>query len=215
MIIVGLTGGIASGKSTVSRFLGELGAVIVDADKIARDVVEPGTPAHQEIVRTFGTGILLPDHSIDRKGLGDIIFNEPAKKEQLNAIVHPRVFEAMNAKIAKAAAADPGAVIILDVPLLFEAGSKRDLSEIIVVYSPEAVQLRRLMKRDQIDEKAAMARIRSQMPIEEKRKRATLVIDNTENSDKTKAQARHVFQYLLERAALPSTIPDSLHRVQG
>lgn len=201
MIIAGLTGGIASGKSTVSRFLGEAGAIIIDADQIAREVVAVGTPAHEAIVRTFGAGVLLSDGNIDRKQLGDIIFNDPEKKEALNAIVHPRIFERMNEKIAEATAVDPDAVVVLDIPLLFETGSKRPLSEIIVVYAPESVQLRRLMQRDQIDEKAAMARIRSQMPIEEKRRRATCVIDNTKGPDATKKQAEAIFQRLCALSA--------------
>lgn len=201
MIIAGLTGGIASGKSTVSRLLSEVGATIIDADKIARQVVAAGTPSHREIVQSFGTGILLPDGNIDRKQLGDIIFNDTEKKERLNAIVHPRVMDQINADIAEAEKNNPDAVAILDIPLLFETGSRRPLSEIIVVYVPEALQLRRLMKRDQIDEKAAMARIRSQMPIDEKRRRATLVIDNSVDIETTRKQAEHVFQHLLALSA--------------
>lgn len=179
MIVAGLTGGIATGKSTVSNFLSDAGARIIDADKIAREVVEQGKPAYEEIRAFFGEEILLPNGDIDRERLGDIIFNDSDKKKRLDAIVHPRVFERSAALIAEIEASEPDAVVILDIPLLLEANMDRDLAEVIVVYVPEELQLQRLIARDGIDEKAAMARIRSQMPIEEKRKRATLVIDNS------------------------------------
>jgi len=179
VIVAGLTGGIATGKSTVSNFLSDAGARIIDADKIAREVVEQGKPAYEEIRAFFGEEILLPNGDIDRERLGDIIFNDSDKKKHLDAIVHPRVFERSAALIAEIEASEPDAVVILDIPLLLEANMDRDLAEVIVVYVPEELQLQRLIARDGIDEKAAMARIRSQMPIEEKRKRATLVIDNS------------------------------------
>ena len=122
---------------------------------------------------------LTPSHKIDRKRLGDIVFRDPDQKAYLESIVHPHVFQRMNDRIAEVEAKDPNAVVILDIPLLLEANMDRDLAEVIVVYVPEELQLQRLIARDGIDEKAAMARIRSQMPIEEKRKRATLVIDNS------------------------------------
>jgi dephospho-CoA kinase len=163
--MAGLTGGIATGKSTVSGMLSEAGAKIIDADKIARDVVEPGTPAYRDIVAFFGRAILLSDGTLDRKGLGDIIFNDPEKKKRLDAIVHPRVYQRTEARIAEIAAKSPDAVIILDIPLLLETGMRRNLAEVIVVYVPEDLQLQRLMARDQIDAEAALARIRSQIPL--------------------------------------------------
>ena len=179
MIIAGLTGGIASGKSTVSVFFADAGAHIIDADKIARKVVKKGMPAYREIVSVFGPTILLADGEIDRKRLGDIIFNDPERKARLDAIVHPRVFASSAEKISRISSQVPDAVVILDIPLLFETGMINDLAEVIVVFVPEHIQLKRLIKRDGIDESAAMARIRSQMPIDEKRKRATVVIDNS------------------------------------
>ena len=199
MIIAGLTGGIASGKSTVSNFLAAAGARIIDADQIAREVVRKGTPAYDEIVATFGARILLPDGEIDREQLGDIIFNAPEKKKRLDAIVHPRVFERSAERIAAIGAQTPDAVVILDIPLLLEAGMERDLAEVIVVYVPEAVQLVRLMKRDGIDKEAAMARIRSQMPIEEKRRRATLVIDNSGTLAACRDQSLAVYERLKQQ----------------
>ena len=194
MIIAGLTGGIASGKSTVSAILAEAGAIIVDADVIAREVVAPGRPAYEDILDAFGRDILLPSGMLDRIRLGDIIFNDPSKKARLNAIVHPRVYRRMEEAIIDIAATKPDAVTILDIPLLMETGKKgRDLAEVIVVYVPEAVQLKRLMVRDQIDRDAALARIRSQMPIEEKRRLATIVIDNSGAIEKTRARALNLY----------------------
>lgn len=196
MIIAGLTGGIASGKSTVAGMLAEAGAQIIDADKIAREVVEPGAPAYDEIVAFFGHGILLVDGTIDRKGLGDIIFNDPERKARLNAIVHPRVFRRTDQRIAEITAKSPNAVLILDIPLLLDTRMERDLAEIIVVYVPQALQLQRLMDRDKIGADAALARIRSQMPIEEKRRLATIVIDNSGSLADTRRQSLDVFQRL-------------------
>ena len=203
MIVAGLTGGIATGKSTVSNFLSDAGARIIDADKIAREVVEQGTPAYDEIRAFFGDEILMPNGDIDRERLGDIIFNDSDKKKRLDAIVHPRVFERSAALIAEIAAREPGAVVILDIPLLLEANMDRDLAEVIVVYVPEALQLQRLMARDGIDEKAAMARIRSQMPIEEKRKRATRVIDNSGSRSACRQQALKALDRLRQKAIDP------------
>lgn len=200
MIIAGLTGGIASGKSTISRFLSDAGAHVVDADKIAREVVKPGTSGYDAILACFGRMILLPDGDIDRKRLGEIIFNQPDKKARLDAIVHPLVFERSAEMIAQIAAETPDAVVIMDVPLLMEADMERDLEAVIVVYVPETLQLERLMNRDGIDEQAAMARIRSQMPIEEKRKRATLVIDNSGSLSDSRREALAVFNLLKQRS---------------
>jgi len=200
VIIAGLTGGIASGKSTIARFLSEVGAQVVDADKIAREVVKPGTPGYNAILAFFGRTILLPDGDIDRKRLGEIIFNDPDKKASLDAIVHPLVFERSAEMIAQIAAETPDAVVIMDVPLLMEANMGRDLKEVIVVYVPEALQLERLMNRDGIDEQAAMARIRSQMPIEEKRRRATVVIDNSGTIVESRRRALAVFNRLKQRS---------------
>jgi dephospho-CoA kinase len=199
VIVAGLTGGIATGKSTVSHFLSDAGARIIDADKIAREVVAQGTPAYDEIRDYFGEQILMPNGDIDRERLGDIIFNDSDKKKRLDAIVHPRVVERSAAMIAEIAAKEPDAVVILDVPLLLEANMDRNLAEVIVVYVPEALQLQRLMARDGIDEKAAMARIRAQMPIEEKRKRATCVIDNSGSRAACRQQAIELLDLLRQK----------------
>jgi len=200
VIIAGLTGGIASGKSTVSGFLSDAGAQVIDADQIAREVVKPGTPGYDAILAFFGPTILMPGGEIDRKRLGEIIFNDPDKKARLDAIVHPLVFERSAERIAQIAAQTPDAVVIMDIPLLFEAGMESDLAEVIVVYVPEKLQLERLMNREGIDEQPAMTRIRSQMPIEEKRRRATVVIDNSGTTFDSRRQALAVFRRLKQRS---------------
>ncbi len=200
MITVGLTGGIATGKSTVARILREAGAHVIDADRIAREAVGRGRPAWRDIVEHFGKGVLRPDGEIDRARLGNIIFNDPDQQAALNRIVHPRVFADIEARRARIAETAPHAVVVLDIPLLFEAGSRRNLAEVIVVYAPEPVQLARLMQRDGLSRRDALARIRSQMPIEEKRQRATRVIDNSGDLAATRRQALAVYRDLCQRA---------------
>jgi dephospho-CoA kinase len=199
LVIAGLTGAIASGKSTVSAFLEDAGAVIVDADKIAREVVRKNRPAWREIVRAFGPSILLPDGEINRNLLGDIIFNDTAKKHVLNRIVHPGVISETATRLAEIERNQPGAVVILDVPLLIESRMDSGLSEIIVVYVPESVQIQRLITRDALTQAQALARIRSQMPIEEKKQRATIIIDNSGSREDTRSISLRVFQRLSDK----------------
>ena len=194
MQVIGLTGGIATGKSTVSAILKEAGAVIVDADRIARDVVKKGLPAYQEIIDTFGGNVLSPDGEIDRRALGDIIFNDPQKKELLNRIVHPYVSKETHLQLRRIEKTHPNSIVILDIPLLLEAQMHKDLSEIIVVYVPEHIQIKRLMQRDGISEADALARVRSQMPIEEKKDLATIVIDNSGTRDNTRKRILEIFR---------------------
>jgi dephospho-CoA kinase len=197
LVIAGLTGGIASGKSTVSAFLENAGAVIVDADKIAREAVQKNRPAWQKIVRFFGRSILLPDGEINRILLGDIIFNDPAQKQVLNRIIHPEVIAQTAIRLAEIEKNRPSAVVILDVPLLIESGMDTGLSDIIVVYVPEPVQIQRLMVRDALTQAQALARIRSQMPIEEKKQRATIIIDNSGGVENTRMMSLRVYQKLV------------------
>ena len=201
MVIAGLTGGIASGKSTVSVFLEDAGAIIVDADKIAREVVQKDRPAWQEIVSSFGQSILLPDGEINRILLGDIIFNDPARKQVLNRIIHPEVIAETATRLAEIEKNQPSAIVILDVPLLIESGMDTGLSDIIVVYVPEPVQIQRLMIRDALTQAQAQARIRSQMPIEEKKQRATIVIDNSGSREDTRNISLIVYQRMKEKIA--------------
>ena len=198
MQVVGLTGGIATGKSTVSAILENAGAVIIDADRIARQVVKKNLPAYRQIVDSFGESVLLPDGEIDRTALGHVIFNDPRKKQLLNTIVHPQVRKETKRQLRRIEKNDPNALVILDIPLLYETGMHRNLSEVIVVYAPEHAQVKRLMQRDQISEEDALARIRSQMPIEQKKSRATLVIDNSGTVKNTRKQTLKIFQSLME-----------------
>jgi len=199
LIIAGLTGGIATGKSTVSKILKEAGAVIVDADLIAHEVVEKGTPAWKRIRDEFGDQILLDDEEIDRDKLGDIVFNDSEKKELLNGIVHPAVFHEIGERIKKIEQDSPDAVVILDVPLLIEAGMQDGFTDVILVYIPEEMQVKRLMKRDNFSEQDALARIRSQMPIDEKKNIVDIVIDNSDDLENTGRQALDVYNYLSQK----------------
>ncbi len=201
-MIVGLTGGIATGKSTVSAIFKDAGAVIIDADRIAHDAVKKGTAAWQEIVDHFGQSILQPDGELDRDRLGDIVFNDQQKKQQLNSIVHPAVFKNMAEQVEQATEDTPvDGVIILDVPLLIEAGMQNMVSDVILVYTSKEIQLKRLMKRNSLSETDAMARIRSQMPIEEKKKEADIIIDNSFSIDKTKERTLEVYRNLKKKSA--------------
>ncbi|GBC60864.1 dephospho-CoA kinase [Desulfonema ishimotonii] len=207
MIVAGLTGGIATGKSTVSDFFSAAGAQIIDADRIAREVVEKGKPAWREITAHFGQDILLPDGEIDRQRLGDIIFSAPKEKQILNRIVHPHVFREMETQRQQIQNSSPDAIVIQDVPLLIESGMHKHLKPVIVVYVPEKFQLERLMKRDNISEAAARARIAAQMPIEEKKKQADIVIDNSGSREQTRTQTLKIYRCLEQQQAMKSHIP--------
>lgn len=197
MVIAGLTGGIASGKSTVSAVLAEAGARVIDADRIARDIVRRGTTAYQRIIAHFGRHLLQTDGEIDRRRLGEIVFDAPQERRALEEIVHPGVREETARRLEHLRREDADAVVVLDVPLLFESGMHRGLAEVIVVYVPEAVQLERLMLRDRLPEAAALARIRSQMPLDEKKALATRVIDNSGSPECTRRQALEIYRQLL------------------
>jgi len=196
LIIAGLTGGIATGKSTVSSILRKAGAVLIDADAIARDVVKKDLPAWHEIVRIFGKEVLLPDGEIDRTRLGGIIFRDSSKKETLNKIVHPHVIQKVAELLEKIGKESPDSIVILDVPLLIEAEMQKGMEDVILVYTPEDIQINRLVERDKISEEEALLRIRSQMPIEKKREFATFIIDNSGPIEATKKRALEVFNYL-------------------
>lgn len=185
--IIGLTGGIASGKSTVSNILKDNGFYIVDADIAARVVVEPGEKAYKVIVTAFGDDILHEDKTINRKKLGSIIFHDDDKRQVLNEIVHPAVRERMN--IWKQEAITAGKqTIIYDIPLLFESNLTHLVERTIVVYVDEDVQKKRLMQRNNLSEPEADARIKSQMPLKQKVKMADVVINNNGTIENTKNQ---------------------------
>lgn len=177
MYKIGLTGGIASGKSTVSAWLRAQGAPIIDADVAAHRVVEPGQPGLKAVVAAFGEGILQDDGTLNRKALGAIVFGDEAKRKKLNAILHEYIYEYMTIEEAKFAAQGATAVIY-DVPLLIEAGWYTDMEEVWLVVVDEKTQLERLMARDDCDMAAAQARMKSQMATVDKKRYSHVIIDN-------------------------------------
>jgi dephospho-CoA kinase len=185
--LIGLTGGIATGKSTVARLLADRGAVIVDADRLAREVVEPGSPALAEIAARFGDSVLTPEGALDRAALGAVVFADPGERRRLEAITHPRIAALMGERIAAGLASD-APLVVADIPLLFENDRGTLVEGVLLADAPEDVQLRRLMLRDGIGEAAARARVAAQMPLAEKRRRATWVIDNSGSPEDTAAQ---------------------------
>ncbi|SEL28920.1 dephospho-CoA kinase [Nonomuraea pusilla] len=198
MLKIGLTGGIGSGKSEVSRRLSARGAVVVDADKIAREVVEPGTPGLARVVATFGAGVLRPDGSLDREKLGGIVFNDPERLAALNAIVHPLVGERV-AQLQSEAPDD--AVLVYDVPLLVENKLAPMYDVVIVVDAPDEVRLRRLAEHRGMAEGDAKARIAAQATREERLAAADVVIVNDGSLDDLEARVAEVWELLLRRAA--------------
>ncbi|GFN87754.1 transposon ty3-i Gag-Pol polyprotein [Plakobranchus ocellatus] len=197
MFLVGLTGGIACGKSTVAKiFKEEYGCPVIDADIIARQVVEPGKPAYTKIKEVFGDGVFLSTGEINREKLGQIIFNDEVKRHQLNAIVHPAIKSEMLWQIV-CTALKGHQFAILDIPLLFETRQMLPfVSFSIVVYCDEDQQLARLMQRNDLDEQAAQARISSQMSLKKKCELCTYVIDNTMTLDVTRDHVKQVHQLL-------------------
>lgn len=189
--VIGITGGIASGKSSVSNFIKELGFLVIDADIAAREVVEPGEEAYQEIVKEFGDGILLPGGDIDRARLGDLIFNSEDKRLKLNSMVHPAVRKRMR-ELAEKAFQGGAETVFMDIPLLFESKLTFMVEKTLLVYVDEEVQLARLMNRNNLSEKDALARISSQMPLKDKRALADAVVNNNGDLEDTKEQVRKV-----------------------
>ncbi|KAI8332413.1 dephospho-CoA kinase [Chlamydoabsidia padenii] len=191
MKLVGLTGGIASGKSTVSRLLQEQQIPIIDADKIARDVVEPGRRANRQIREYFGDQVFLSDGHLNRPKLGEIIFADPAKRKLLNSCVHPAVRLEMLKQVISHWISG-AKVIVLDVPLLFESKLDRFVGTTVVVYCSEVLQLQRLMKRDGLDETLATQRMRAQTPLSEKVDLADIVIDNSSDLSQLAIQVKNL-----------------------
>lgn len=179
MILIGLTGGIATGKSTVAAMFKRCGATAIDADALAREVVRPGKPAWKEIVKRFGKTVLKLDRTLNRQTLGEKVFGHPAKLRQLERIIHPRVAREQRRLTRAAARKDPKAVVIYDVPLLFEAGIDKRVDRIIVVTADRDTQIARLRMRNGLTRNAALRRIISQMPLAMKRRRADYVLDGT------------------------------------
>jgi dephospho-CoA kinase len=195
-LLVGLTGGIATGKSTVAETLRSLGAEIIDADQLARDVVAPGEPALAEIVREFGD-VRQADGTLDRKKLGAIVFNDAARRKQLEAITHPAIRERFLARLAALEARGFEGLVFFDAPVMIESGTYRNMDRLVVVFTDEMTQRGRLMARDGMAASEASARMGTQMPVIDKAKLADYVIDNTGDRATTAARTREVFEALL------------------
>ncbi len=205
-LLVGLTGGIATGKSTVSEILRELGCEIIDADRLARDVVEPEQPAWKQIVAEFGGGVVTAEGALDRKKLGAIVFADPERRKRLEAITHPAIRARFQARLDELAAQGFAGIVVFDAPVMIESGNYKNMDRLVVVVTDDATQAARLQERDGTDEVEGRRKIASQMPLAEKAKLADYVINNSGAREVTAAEVRRVFAALMAdlkaRAAL-------------
>ncbi|MEP7148370.1 MAG: dephospho-CoA kinase [Acidobacteriota bacterium] len=196
MLKVGLTGSIAVGKTFVCEVFRELGCAVLDADQVARDVVEPGTRGLGLVADAFGKSVLRPDGALDRAKLGSIVFADRDKRLLLNSIIHPLVFEAQDRWITERAADEPEGIAIIDAALMIESGGFRRFDKLIVVWCEPELQLQRLMARDDLSLQDAEKRIASQMSQEAKKSHADFLIDTSKGHDDTRLQVADVFRQL-------------------
>ena len=194
MLRIGLTGSIAVGKSFVCECFRELGCRVLDADQVARSVVARGTEGLDSVVAEFGEGILTAEGDLDRRKLGAIVFADESKRKRLNEIVHPMVIEVQDAWLQEQERADPDGVAIVDAALMIESGAYRRFDELIVVWCEPAIQLKRLMLRDNSSTDEALRRIDAQMPQDEKKRFATHLIDTSAGHDHTRRQVNEIFR---------------------
>jgi dephospho-CoA kinase len=199
MLNVGLTGGIASGKSTVAGMFQEKGAHLIDFDTLAHFAQEPDRPAWRMIVETFGTDILNEDRTINRPRLGALVFGNPERLSKLNSIVHPAVFREGGLRIAEIKKNDPWAIVLSDIPLLIEVDARWFVDLVVLVYISPAQQVRRLMLRNGFSRDEALVRLASQMPIDDKVRHADIIINNEGAEDKTREIIEAVWVDLLKR----------------
>lgn len=198
--VIGLTGGIASGKSTVARLLRELGVAVIDADQLAREVVAKGTDGLREIIDTFGAGVLDSAGDLDRAKLGQIVFDDPSARQKLNAITHPRIGRLSAERIADAQNG-PSPYVVYEAALLVETGIHRGFSALIVVAASTEVQLARSMARDALDEAAARARLAAQLPLSAKVEAADYVITNDGDLEALRVETHRTHRAILDRFA--------------
>jgi dephospho-CoA kinase len=196
MLVVGLTGGVASGKTTVSQILQHEGAYLIDADQIARELVEPRTPIWGELIRAFGKEILQEDESINRKKLAATVFSNPEKRRLIEEILHPQITMEIDRRIEEIRKKDSEAVVVVDAALLVETGTYRRMDKLIVVTATETQQIERLGKRTGAAQKEAQGRISSQRALEEKVKVADFIIRNEGTLEETSMRAKEIFQEL-------------------
>ena len=196
MIFVGLTGGVATGKSTVAKMLERCGAFVIDADALAHQVMEPGKPAWRDIVKTFGKTIVNPDRTINRQALGAMVFRNRARLRRLEQIIHPRVAREQARMMRLAGRKDPKAVVIYDVPLLYEAGIDARVDKVVVVTADRDTQITRLKKRNGLTRTEAIRRIRSQWPLRKKASAADYVLDGTTTRPRLLPQVKSLYREL-------------------
>jgi dephospho-CoA kinase len=200
MLRVGLTGGIATGKSTVGAMFVELGCHLIESDHITHQLFEPGQAVHAAVVKQFGNRILAPDGTIDRRILGDIVFKDPQARAKLNGLVHPAIIQRQQEWLQEMEAQDPHGIAIVDAALMIEVGTYKNYDKVIVVTCSPEMQRERLRARSPLSEEEIESRIRSQMPAEEKIKYADFVIDNSGSIESTRVQVETAYQQL--RAAV-------------
>ena len=200
MKIIGLTGGIATGKSIVASVFRELGAILLDADVIARLVVLPHQPAWEDIVEFFGPQVVNEDESLNRAKIGEIVYNNPDSLTELNRITHPRIMQHYKDELRRIKTEQPDAVVVLEVPLLYETNMDKLCQQVVVVYVDRETQIKRLMKRDNISYADAVKRVDAQMPMDEKVRRADFVIDNRGSMEETKEKATKYYNEILTGA---------------
>ena len=196
MLLVGLTGGLASGKSHVAKIFAELGCHIIHADTLGHETLLPTGEAYAPAIAEFGSGILNPDQTINRKALADIVFNDPEKLAKLNAIVHPAVGRLQQARIAWIVSTDPNAIIVAEAAIHIETGNYKRYQKLILVVCTEQQQISRAMARDNATREQVQARLARQMPLQEKRKFADYVIDTSGSEMATRAQTAEVYNSL-------------------
>jgi dephospho-CoA kinase len=197
----GLTGGVASGKSTVARMLEGLGARVIDADRVGHELLRPWHPVHQEVVRHFGNEILDPAGEIDRKRLGAVVFADPTKLQELDALLHPRIVTRVEELATRYHAESPGAVVVVDAALLFEAGIGGQFSKVLVVWCRPEQQIERLMGKTGLSRREAERRIAAQMPVDQKRRQADYEIDSSGSLENTRAQVEALYPELQRLAS--------------
>lgn len=196
MVIVGLTGGIGSGKSSIAKMFKDEGAYVIDFDYLARVVVEPDKPAWKKIIDYFGPEILSPDRTLNRSVLAEIVFSDTKSRKALEGFTHPRIFEKRDTLIKDIKKKDPKAIVIVDIPLLFELSLKKKYDKVILVYVSRDVQIKRAIKRGVLTKEGVEKRLKAQIPIEEKKLLSDYIINNEGNMKDTRDQVRKVVHEL-------------------
>ena len=208
MDVIGLTGGIAAGKSTVARRLAEQGAVVIDADALARAAVEPGSPGLAAVQARFGDGVIAPDGSLDRAALGQIVFAHDDARADLNAIVHPEVARLYRERLAEIERTQPDAVVVYDVPLLVEARSADEFALVVVVHAPADLRVERLVTLRGVDRASAERRIAAQATDDERLAIADVVIDTSGTIESTEQQTDALWRQLVDRRSRHTAVSD-------